>query len=88
MAAKRKRKTVSRKVKVTRKATRKPQPAGAVTEPERVKAAAEHFVRGVITRGEAVKPASDELPPGATHEIVEEKDGELPKIKRRRFSVF
>jgi hypothetical protein len=50
--------------------------------------AEEHFVRGVVDRGEAAKPVDGELPPGATHEIVEEKEGELPKIKRKRFSMF
>lgn len=88
MAAKRKRKSVSRKLKVPRKAARQPQPTKAAAEPERVKAASEHFVRGLVTRGEAAKPVDGELPPGATHEIVEEKDGDLPKIKRRRFSLF
>lgn len=54
---------------------------------EKEKRAAEHFTRGVLTRGEAVKSQNGELPPGATHEIVEEKEGELPKIRRRRFSL-
>jgi hypothetical protein len=52
------------------------------------KTAAEKFVRDLLTRGEAARP--DErggLPPGATHEIVEEREGEPPKIKRKRFSV-
>jgi hypothetical protein len=48
----------------------------------------ELFVRGLLERGEAAKAVDGELPPGATHEIVEEKDGELPKVKRRRFSAF
>ena len=48
--------------------------------------AAAHFVRGVLTRGEAV-PAGRELPPGATHEIVQEQAGALPTIRRRRFSL-
>lgn len=88
MAAKRKRKRASRKVKAPRQATEKPKRTKQGAEPERVKDAAEHFVRGVITRGEAAKPVAGELPPGATHEIVEENEGELPKIKRRRFSLF
>ena len=54
---------------------------------EREKKAAEHFTRGVLTRGEAAKASDGELPLGATHEIVEEKEGELPKIRRRRFSL-
>jgi hypothetical protein len=47
----------------------------------------EHFTRGVLTRGEAAKSHGGKLPPGATHEIVETKEGELPKIRRRRFSL-
>jgi hypothetical protein len=48
--------------------------------------AEEAFVRGLIARGEAAKAVDGELPPGATHEIVEERPGELPKVVRRRFS--
>jgi hypothetical protein len=47
---------------------------------------AAQFVRGVLTRGEAV-PAGQELPPGATHEIVQEQPGGLPTLRRRRFSI-
>jgi hypothetical protein len=51
----------------------------------------ELFVRGLRQRGEAVKKTkSGKLPPGATHEIVEdagEPDAQ-PKVKRRRFSSF
>jgi hypothetical protein len=47
-----------------------------------------HFVRGLLRRKEAAKPKDGELPPGATHEIIEEKEGELPAVKRRRFSLF
>jgi hypothetical protein len=50
--------------------------------------AADLFVRGVLTRGEAARAERGALPPGATHEIVEEKEGELPKIARKRFSAF
>jgi hypothetical protein len=56
-------------------------------EQEREKRAAEHFSRGVLTRGEAAKSKQGKFPPGATHEIVEEKEGELPRIRRRRFSA-
>ena len=49
--------------------------------------AEEQFVRGVLVRGEAAKPEQGELPPDATHEIVEEREGELPKIRRRRYSL-
>jgi hypothetical protein len=55
---------------------------------ERERAAEEAFVRGVIERGEAAKPDRDgKLPPRATHEIIEETEGKLPKIRRRRFSL-
>jgi hypothetical protein len=59
----------------------------AVSE-EQERQAQEEFVRGVLTRGEAAHTKDGELPPGATHEIVEEPDGELPKIRRRRVSLF
>ena len=58
------------------------------TRSGRERAAEEAFVRGVIERGEAAKPdRNGKLPPGATHEIVEKTEGELPKIRRRRFSL-
>ena len=50
--------------------------------------ATEHFVRGVITRGEAISAIEGPLPPGVTHEIVSEEKGEIPVIRRRRFSAF
>ena len=53
------------------------------------KAAAERFVRDVLIRGEAARPdPHGKLPSGATHEIVEEREGELPKIQRKRFSMY
>lgn len=54
---------------------------------EKEKRAAEHFTEGVLRRGEAAKSSDGKLPPGATHEIVQEKEGELPKLRRRRFSL-
>jgi hypothetical protein len=57
-------------------------------EKEKEKTAAEKFVQDVLIRGEAARPDEHgDLPPGATHEIVEECEGEPPKIKRRRFSI-
>ena len=51
--------------------------------------AEEHFVRGVLTRGEAAVPGPNgELPPGATHEIVGENAQGLPQIRRRRFNLY
>jgi hypothetical protein len=58
------------------------------TRSGRERAAEEAFVRGVIERGEAAKPDREgKLPPGVTHEIIEETEGGLPKIRRRRFSL-
>jgi hypothetical protein len=49
--------------------------------------ARKEFVEDVLTRGEAAKPDEDgDLPAEATHEIVEEREGKLPKIRRRRFT--
>jgi hypothetical protein len=48
--------------------------------------AQEAYVRGLIERGEAAWPVDGKLPPGATHEIVEEEPGQLPKVVRRRFA--
>jgi hypothetical protein len=62
---------------------------GTQAEPpadEQSEAAEEAFIRGLIARGEAAKAVDGKLPPGATHEIVEERPGQLPKIVRRRFS--
>ena len=51
--------------------------------------AEERYVRDLIARGEAAWPDENgELPPSATHEIIEEREGELPKVRRRRFSAF
>jgi hypothetical protein len=59
-------------------------------QPERDEAAEEkRFVEDLITRGEAAEAdESGQLPPGATHEIVERRPGETPKVVRRRFSAF
>jgi hypothetical protein len=48
--------------------------------------AEEAYVRGLVARGEAAKAVDGKLPPGATHEIVEERPGRVPKVVRRRFS--
>lgn len=46
------------------------------------------FVAGLIARGEAAPPDEHgNLPPGATHELVEDGDGHLT-ARRRRFSGF
>lgn len=38
-------------------------------------------------REEAVPEGTDPLPPGATHEVVEMRDGVPVKVRRRRFSA-
>ncbi len=49
--------------------------------------AAERFVEDLLIRGEAVHPdPQGDLPPGATHEIVEEP-AKPRKVRRRRFST-
>jgi hypothetical protein len=61
------------------------------TERRELSADEKLYTRNVLIRGEAAKASkSGELPPDATHEIVEEAaaEGELPKIRRRRFSAF
>ncbi|NUR76662.1 MAG: hypothetical protein HOQ28_10315 [Thermoleophilia bacterium] len=51
--------------------------------------AAEKFVSDTVARGDAARAGEDgNLPKGATHEIVEEPEGEAPKIRRRRFRLF
>lgn len=66
-----------------------PEPSGEQARGGEVEAttpAEEAFVKGLIARGEAAKAVDGKLPPGATHEIVEERPGQLPKLVRRRFS--
>ena len=79
------------------KKTEKPDPAGTEATPaggqESTKAAEDaaekKFVEDTLIRGEAAEAdETGKLPPDATHEIVEEKEGELPTIKRRRFKAF
>ena len=51
--------------------------------------AARRFVEDLVTRGDAAHPdKSGKLPPGATHEIVEDSKNKPPKVKRRRFSAY
>jgi hypothetical protein len=59
------------------------RPADKHDEPSREE---EAFVRALIARGEAAKAVDGKLPPGATHEIVEERPGRVPKVVRRRYS--
>lgn len=61
-----------------------PRKSGAAKDPH-----AERFVRDLLIRGEAARPTPEgDLPPGATHKIVEEKEGQLPEVERERFSMY
>lgn len=61
----------------------------AAGEPEdALERARRAFVDGLIERGEAAAPDENgQLPPGATHEIVESEPGRPPEVRRRRFSL-
>jgi len=37
-------------------------------------------------RGEVIPEGTAELPPGATHDVLEEREGVPTKVRRRRFS--
>jgi hypothetical protein len=54
--------------------------------PVDAEAARRRFEEDLEARGEAVPAGEEELPPGATHEIEEKKDGERT-VHRRRFSA-
>jgi len=56
------------------------------TDDEDVEEARHRFEEDLEVRREAV-PAGEELPPGATHEIVEEDGDGEPTVRRRRFSA-
>ena len=69
----------------------KPEPSEDLESPEnstsKAKLARENFVKGVMIRGEAARTENGELPPGATHEIIENEHGETT-IRRKRFSAY
>ncbi len=48
--------------------------------------AEQRYITDLIARGEAV-PEGEELPPGATHEIVEDESGRKT-VRRKRFSAY
>jgi len=64
--------------------------AGDPPEQESAEDAAERkFVEDTLIRGEAAQADEEgKLPPDATHEVVEEQEGELPTIRRRRFKAY
>ena len=55
-------------------------------EPTDDEEARHRFEDDLEVRGEAV-PEGEELPPGATHEIVDEEGDGEPTVRRRRFSA-
>ncbi len=77
-------------------ATERPSGSGAPGEAEgrdevsprsEDQVAEERFIEGLVVRGETVPEGTDPLPPGATHEVVEEVDGVPTRVRRRRFSA-
>ena len=73
-------------------------PAGAGHEPRGARAPddqpslenredEERFVEGLAVRGEVAPEGTEPLPPGVTHEVVEEEDGAPSTVRRRRFSA-
>ena len=72
-----------RRKSAARPSTRKRRPKPAA--PTRDEAA---FVESLIANGQAAKRRPDgSLPPGATHELIEDETGEK-RVVRRRFSAL
>ena len=79
----------TKKKRSTKKAPPKRRAGKKVAHETDVAAAEEKFVSDLLIRGEAALPDSQgHLPTNATHEIVEEKEGELPKVVRRTFKIY
>jgi hypothetical protein len=72
-----------------RRARSKPARPSTPKTSARVKdAEADAFTRSLIAHGQAAKPGpGGKLPPGATHELVEDEDGRVRAV-RRRFSAL
>jgi hypothetical protein len=72
------------KARSTRKRVTKPSKRAAATRKREEKS----FTRSLVAHGQAVVlPAGGKLPPGATHELVRDENGEV-RVVRRRFSQF
>jgi len=67
--------------------TRKPAAPGP-SSPRRPQSPDEKaYVDSLVANGQAARPLADgTLPPGATHELIEEEDGVVRAV-RRRFSA-
>jgi hypothetical protein len=76
------------------KKTQKPKSGNNADEGKHEQESAEQtaerkFVEDTLIRGEAAEPDEEgKLPSDATHEVVEKHEGDLPKIRRRRFKAF
>lgn len=80
--------TTAKKLKRTGTSKKRSKPATKEAGRKRT-ASEEQFIKGILIRGEAVRQdEGDELPPGATHVIVEDEDEGLPAIERERFSLY
>ena len=55
-----------------------------VDEPDE---AEQSFVEGLHVRGEVVPAGTEPLPPGVTHEYVDDGADGPPTVRRRRFAV-
>jgi hypothetical protein len=78
------------------KATPKRSPArkpaakrtGKRRAPSKKSSHAERFIQSLVAHGQAVKVnPGEKLPPGATHELVEDEDGSV-RVVRKRFSAL
>ncbi len=58
------------------------QPVGSEDDRSR-----RRFVEDLVARGEVVPEDTDPLPPGVTHEVLEDKGGMPTEVRRRRFSI-
>jgi len=70
---------------------RKPPPppsAAKPAKPEGTAADEAAFIESLLEHGQAAKRRPDgTLPPGATHELIEDEHG-VRRVVRRRFSAF
>ena len=74
--------------KAATKSRRSTRPPAHARRPAKKHPDEEKFTRSLVKHGQAVKvPDGECLPPGATHELVEDENGELRPV-RRRFSAI
>ena len=80
---------MSKPTKASGRSPRPPnRPASKVEPPPRQTTEEDAFVRSLIAHGQAAKRGPDgSLPPGATHELIEDEHGRLRAV-RRKFSAL